>query len=102
MNNRLILILGMMFVTYIPRLLPFVIVSDKKLPPTLKRFLEFIPYTALGALIIPGVFSSIPNMPFISLVGIGFAFAYAWYKGGIIISVLGSVLVSFLMLLVIK
>ncbi|MCT4621306.1 MAG: AzlD domain-containing protein [Marinisporobacter sp.] len=99
MNNQVLLILGMMLVTYIPRLLPFVIVSGKKLPSKLDQFLQYIPYTALGALIIPGVFSATPEMPHASLVGMGFAFVYAWYKGGIIIPVLGSIVVTFLMLL---
>lgn len=100
MNNQILLILGMMFVTYIPRLLPFFMVSGKKLPKGLDRFLKFIPYTALGALIIPGVFSAVPEMPEASLLGMGFAFVYAWYKGGIIIPVLGSILMTFFMILI--
>ncbi|WP_066500436.1 AzlD domain-containing protein [Abyssisolibacter fermentans] len=99
MNNQILLILGMMLVTYIPRLLPFIMASEKKLPVKLNKFLQFIPYTALGALIIPEVFSAIPEMPLASLLGIGFSFVYGWYKGGIIIPVLGSILVSFLTLL---
>lgn len=99
MSNHILLILGMMFVTYIPRLIPFIMVSGKKLPRKLNRFLQFVPYTALGALIVPGVFSATPEMPQASLVGMGFAFVYTWYKGGIIIPVLGSILVTFLMLL---
>lgn len=99
-NNILLLILGMMLVTYIPRLLPLVFVSNKNLPKGIHRFLLFIPYTALGALIIPGVFSAIPEMPIASLLGIGFAFVYAWYKGGIIIPVLGSIVVVFVILLI--
>lgn len=100
MNNQILLILGMMLVTYIPRLLSFVIVSGKNLPPRLRRFLQLIPYTALGALIIPGVFSATPQMPWASILGIGFAFVYGWYRGGIIIPVTGSILVTFLVLLV--
>lgn len=98
MNNNTLLILGMMIVTYIPRMIPFAMVSDKKLPSNLKRFLEFIPYTALGALIIPGIFSATPEMPSASLLGICFAFVYGWYKGGIIIPVLGSIMVTFIMI----
>lgn len=99
MNNMILLILAMMAVTYIPRLLPFFIVSNKNLSKRFTRFLTFIPYTALGALLIPGVFSATPQMPQASLLGIGFAFIYGWYKGGIIIPVLGSIMVTFLMLL---
>lgn len=98
MRSQLLLILGMMLVTFIPRLLPFLFVGEKKLPKRLDRFLSFIPYTALGALIIPGVFSATPQMPQASLLGIGFACIYAWLRGGIIIPVIGSVIVTFIML----
>lgn len=100
MNKILLLILGMMLVTYIPRLLPFVIVSKQNLPQGIRKFLLFIPTTALGALIIPGVFSAIPEKPAASLVGIGFACIYAWFKGGIIIPVLGSIAAAFLILII--
>lgn len=86
--------------TYIPRLFPFVVVYREKMPARLSKFLQFIPCAALGALIIPGVFSSIPEMPQAAIFGIGFAFIYAWYKGGIIVPVLGSILVAYGVLLV--
>lgn len=98
MNNYILLILGMMFVTYIPRLLPFIVLSRTDIPVRLRKFLQFIPYTALGALIIPGVFSATPEMPQAALVGIGFAFFYGWHRGGIIIPVLGSILIAFIMI----
>ncbi len=100
MNKHiLILILGMMLVTYIPRLLPFLLVVKNKIPKKMNDFLSYIPYTALGALIIPGVFSATPQMTEASLVGISFAIIYGWYRGGIIIPVFGSVLVTYLMFL---
>lgn len=101
MNDKLwLIIVGMMLVTYIPRLIPFLMVSERQLPQKLQQFLEYIPYTALGALVIPGVFNAIPQMPVASIAGIGFAFFYGWYKGGLIIPVLGSILIVFLTLLI--
>ncbi|MCG8482634.1 MAG: AzlD domain-containing protein [Clostridia bacterium] len=101
MNDQLwVTIVGMMLVTFIPRLVPFLMVSERQLPPKLQQFLEYIPYTALGALVIPGVFNAIPDMPAVSIAGIGFAFFYGWYKGGLIIPVLGSILIVFLILLI--
>ncbi|HHY91594.1 MAG TPA: AzlD domain-containing protein [Clostridiales bacterium] len=97
MNNYILLIiLGMTAVTYIPRLAPFLMLSGKELPKPLGRFLSFIPCTALGALIIPGVFSSIPKAPHAAMLGFGFAAIYAWFRGGIIVPVLGSIVVAFL------
>ncbi|KAB3526330.1 AzlD domain-containing protein [Alkaliphilus serpentinus] len=95
MNNLLMLITGMMLVTYIPRLLPFIVVTGRRLPEGLRRFLLYIPYTALGALIFPGVFNSIPQMPIAAVLAMVFAGAYAWKKGGIIISVVGAIFVAF-------
>lgn len=99
MSKELYIILGMMLVTYIPRLVPFLFISKLKLPEKLRKFLLFIPYTALGALIIPGVFTATPEVPYAGLIGVGFAICYSWLKGGIIVPVLGSVFVTFGVLL---
>ncbi len=100
MNKIILIIAGMTLVTYIPRLLPFFIVSSSKLPRKVSRFLKLIPYTALGALIIPGAFTAIPQMPLAAILGVGFAFIYSWLKGGIIIPVFGSVAMVLLLLIV--
>lgn len=99
MNSVFLLILGMTVVTYIPRLVPFLMISDRKLPKSVDTFLTFIPYTALGALIIPGVFTSIPENTLASTLGIGFAIIYSWKKGGIIVPILGAIFVSLAVLL---
>lgn len=100
MNNYKLLIIGMMVVTYIPRLIPFVLASKIQLPNKLRRFLRTIPYTALGALIIPGIFTATPEMPIAALAGAVFAFLYGGFKGGIIIPVLGAITTTFLVLLI--
>lgn len=99
MNNTIIIILGMMLVTYIPRMLPFHILANRKLPKKLELFLKSIPCAALGALIIPGVFDSIPQRPVAGVVGFFVAVVLSWLRGGIIIPVLGSV-ISVLFILV--
>lgn len=98
MNNIIWIVLGMMLVTYIPRVLPFIIISEDNLPPRLRKFLNYVPYTALGALIIPGVFSATPGVPLAGILGIVFAIIYSWFKGGIFIPVIGSVLMTFVAL----
>ncbi len=52
--QTLALIVGMALVTYIPRMLPG-IVAGRQMPPWLRRWLQHIPYAALGALIFPGI-----------------------------------------------
>lgn len=42
-----------MIVTYIPRMLPLVILSKTKLPPRVERFLDYIPIAILGSILLP-------------------------------------------------
>lgn len=95
---NLILIAGMALVTYLPRLLPFLVLPGRKLPPFWRRFLSFIPYTALGALIIPGAAEAVPGHPGLSLAGVTVAAVCAWFKGGLILPVAVAVITVFLLL----
>ena len=99
MDNMILLILGMAAVTYIPRLVPFFLIGSNKLPKRVDAFLKCIPVAAIGALIIPGVFNAVPDEPLAVICGMGFALVYGFWKGGIIIPVLGSVLATYLILL---
>lgn len=49
------IIIGMMVVTYVPRLLPGLLIDRYRTPRWMERWLENIPYAALGALILPGL-----------------------------------------------
>lgn len=100
MDNILLVILGMAFVTYLPRLLPFLMLAGKEIPDRMDAFLKCIPVAAIGALIIPGVFSSTPDLPVAGMIGIGFALLYGLWKGGIVVPVIGSVVVTFLVFLI--
>ena len=88
-------------VTFIPRLIPLLLLRDKALPPLLRRLLNTIPYAALGALILPGVLHSIPTMPWAAIAGIGAALLVSWFNGGLIASVASSVTAVFLLLLLV-
>ncbi|MCM2284263.1 MAG: AzlD domain-containing protein [Desulfobacula sp.] len=98
MNKLIPLILGMAAVTYGPRLIPFLLMTGRQLPPRLDAFLKCIPAAAIGALIIPGVFSATPAMPLAAASGMVFTLAFGLWRGGIIIPVLGSVGVTYLIL----
>ena len=98
--NKTVLILGMMLVTYIPRYLPFLVLADRKLPPALSRFLKLIPYTALGALIIPGVFTAVSEYPLAGCMGALSAVFVAWKKNNLVLSVLSAIAVTYLILLI--
>ena len=100
MSDVMWIVIGMMVVTFIPRLIPFIMISDKGLPSKVTQFLEYVPYAALGALIIPGAISAIPDAPIAGAVGLIFAAVYSYIKGGMIISVVGGILVTYLVLMV--
>jgi branched-subunit amino acid transport protein len=54
-TERLILIfLGMFLVTYIPRLLPLLALTQVRLPDRLMSWLSYLPAAILSALIFPG------------------------------------------------
>ena len=51
----LITILGMGAVTYLPRLLPILLLSSKKLPPLVETWLRFVPSAVLSAMLLPSL-----------------------------------------------
>ncbi len=91
MNNILILVLLMALVTYIPRLLPMVLIKADKLPKKFKLFLSYIPYAVLGALIIPDGLYGIPDSLWISVTVLVVAALVSWYKNNVILAFVISV-----------
>lgn len=100
MNNIYFIIIGMMIVTYIPRVIPFFLINNTELPTPIKNFLEYVPYTALGALLIPGIFTSIPGNILAATLGFMFAIVYSFYRNKVIFTIIGSILVVYLVLLI--
>lgn len=98
MTEYLPLILGMMLVTYLPRLLPLAVLARRPLPPLLRRFLQYIPYAALGALITRGVAESAPGAMPATLAAIAVAAAVSFRGGGLVPSVVASIVAAYLVL----
>ena len=87
----LLIILGMTAVTYIPRALPAVILDKLKFSAKVEKFLKLIPYTAMTALIFPGIFTVDTANPAIGIVGGLVAILLAWRKVQVIICVLAAI-----------
>ena len=102
MNAEIIfLILGMAAVTYIPRAIPAVLIDKMKFGPKFEKFLKLIPYTAMSALIVPGVFTVDSERAYIGIAG-GIAAGFlAWKKAPLIVCVLAAIAVDFVLYLVI-
>lgn len=96
----LLLVLGMTLVTYIPRALPAVLMDRMKLGPRVEKFLNLIPYTAMAALIFPGIISVNEN-PIIGIAGGLAALVLAWRRCPLMVCVLSAIAVDFVLLLII-
>ncbi|MBY0121098.1 AzlD domain-containing protein [Bacillus sp. S/N-304-OC-R1] len=86
------MIIGMGVVTYIPRMLPFVLFKGKELPVFLQNVLRNVPSATLGALVFPGVFFINEDIWF-GILGAAAAFLVAYLGANVIIVVLSSIVV---------
>ncbi|HFI0126317.1 TPA: AzlD domain-containing protein [Streptococcus suis] len=65
-TSILLIILVSALVTWVPRVLPFVLTQNKSLPPKLVKFLSFLPITIIFALTLSSIMDeevgSLPNL----------------------------------------
>ncbi len=54
-DKYILLIVGMLIVTFLPRFLPLLFLDNKKLPDKAVRWLSFIPAAVLSALLAPAI-----------------------------------------------
>jgi branched-subunit amino acid transport protein len=91
-------IAGMMLVTYVPRLLPLIIKREGEPPAWLERTLRLLPFTAIGALLIPDGFLAVNGRPGISALGLLLAAAAMWLTRqpflAVVIAVAGAALAN--------
>lgn len=97
--DLLILILLMTLVTYIPRAIPFALKEKIHISAGVERFLNLIPYTAMAALIYPGILSADSSHPMIGICGGLAAVIASLLKAPVIISVLAAAAVDLLLYL---
>ncbi|MBQ6511629.1 AzlD domain-containing protein [Methanobrevibacter sp.] len=75
-----LVILGCALVTFIPRLIPALFIDKLNFSPKFEKFLNLIPYTALAALICPGVLTVDNQLWYIGLIGAVVAAGLSWKK----------------------
>ncbi|HEM6310287.1 TPA: AzlD domain-containing protein [Streptococcus suis] len=65
-TSILLIILAAALVTWVPRVLPFVLTQNKSLPPRMVKFLSFLPITIIFALTLSSIMDeevgSLPNL----------------------------------------
>lgn len=92
-----IIIIGMALVTIIPRVIPAFIVDLMQFPEWVNKWLQAIPYAALGALIFPGIMTVVPDKPSIGVMAGIVAITLAWLRLHVILVVLSAIITVFLL-----
>lgn len=87
------MIIGMGLVTYIPRMLPFVLFKGKELPSFIQGVLKNVPYATLGALIFPGILFIQKGDIWYGVLGAVAAFITAFLGANVIVVVIGAITV---------
>ena len=99
--TKLILVVaGMALVTYIPRAIPAILADRMRFSPKMEKFLKLIPYTAMTAMIFPGVFTADATNPLIGIVGGLVATFLALKKKPVMVCVLSAIAADFLLYLI--
>lgn len=96
--NFILLIFFLFLVTYIPRMLPAILMEKIKLSKKATLFLQLIPYTAMTALVFPSVFTMDTNI-WVGIVGVIVAVLASLKGFPVVVVVLLSVLACLLVLM---
>lgn len=93
MRKEIVLIIVLMaLVTYIPRVLPSFIVGKLRLGKKTEKFLRLIPYTAMTALVFPGIFTSVNGNVIYGIAGGAVAAFLAYMRCPVVICVIMAVI----------
>ncbi|MCW1926702.1 AzlD domain-containing protein [Bhargavaea beijingensis] len=87
------MLLGMAVVTYLPRAIPLTFLEGKELPPAISGVLRNIPFAVLGALIFPAILYAQPEDLLFGVIGFASAALIAWLGGGVMGTVLGTIVI---------
>lgn len=86
---------AMAVATYIPRCAPLLIFKKRIQSRFIRSFLEYIPFAALGAMILPAILYSVPEL-WAAAAGTLVALVLGWFNKGIMITAVCAVAAAFL------
>lgn len=92
------LFIGMMFVTYIPRMLPYYLYDKLVIPSCIERPLKILPCAAIGAFLIPGGITLYPEAMYIAPFGLLVSAVITWVTSSIPLGVFSAVLTVFFLM----
>lgn len=100
MENNFIIYLAVMFgITYIIRVMPLLLIRKEIKNRFIRSFLQYIPYTVLGAMTFPAIFHAVGNTP----AGIGAAIAgtaLAFFGRGLCTVAAGTAATAYILMLI--
>lgn len=92
----ILIIIGMSLATMIPRFIPVFLVDKFIFKDWVNRWLQAIPYAALGALIFPAILSVKEGEPHIGLIGGLVAVILSFIGFNLILVVIGAIVTVYL------
>ncbi|MGL4798524.1 MAG: AzlD domain-containing protein [Cellulosilyticaceae bacterium] len=99
MSYLLLGILVMAVVTYLPRVIPLLLINQPIESTFVQSFLYYVPYSVLAAMTFPAIFYS-TGSTLSGIVGTGIAILLAYYGGSLLKVSLITVLVVYLINLI--
>lgn len=93
----LAIIIGMAAVTMIPRIIPAFVVEKLQFRGWVNRWLNAIPYAALGALIFPGILAVKEGVPSVGIIGGIVAIVLSLLGFNVILVVAGAIVAVYLL-----
>src|SRR5699024_8738191 len=91
----LLIIIGISLATMIPRVIPAFVIDKFLFRDWVNRWLQAIPYAALGALIFPGILTVIEGEPHIGIIGGLVAILLAYFGLNIVLVVIAAIAAVF-------
>ncbi|NLJ59543.1 MAG: AzlD domain-containing protein [Firmicutes bacterium] len=101
MQKTIVAVILMAAVTYIPRVLPMIIVKERSKSRLLRSFLYYVPYAALGAMTFPGILYSTGHMTS-ALIGMTVALILAFFEKGLLEVAVSAIVTVYLIQLFIN
>lgn len=95
MQRAIIAVLLMALVTYLPRVFPLVLFRKEIKSPYVKSFLKYVPYSVLGVLTFPDIFTSTGNYK-TAIAGTAVALFLAYKEKSLVVVAIGAIITVFL------
>ena len=91
MDNQAVFtaILAMIAASWLPRMLPLLLVRRKIKSPLIRSFLYYLPYAVLAAMTIPAIFTATSSV-WSAAAGLAAALLLGWHRRSLIVVALGA------------